>query len=249
MCSVHAKERERQGDLFVYDLTLTSSDGTILERWDGLRLKKVEELDTAGPWRPSLFGAYLERRVQENLPEHRLTVLLRRDSGSDPKARTASALREALGGDLSIHYRPDGKPQLSTDTAVSAAHAEGWTLAVAGGPQEGLLGCDLESVENRPLSLWRNLIGPQRFVLAEMLSREASEDIQHAATRVWCVTECLKKAGCAPDALLTYEGREADGWIRLRSGRLRVLSHVATLEGMNRPITLAILVSSHETSL
>ena len=142
------------------------------------RLKKIEDIDTDEPWPPPLLSAYLERRIQEVLPVSSLTIHLFESAGAedDRRARTEAALRQGLEKDFSIHYRPDGKPLVSTGEAISVAHAENWTLVVTHGSEKDPLGCDLEAVEERPLSLWRDLLGPERLPLAQMLSREARED-------------------------------------------------------------------------
>ena len=65
---------------------------------------------------------------------------------------------------------------------MSASHCGDLTMAVAG---HSPVGCDLELVVTRPPEIWRDMLGVERFKLAEVISREAQETLDVAATRVW----------------------------------------------------------------
>ncbi len=187
--SVHAKEQYRDGDLFVYDLSIVAHDGTCLERWEGLRLKKVEAIAHSGPWSEALLGPYLERRLQELVSGSHVSVSLLHRNGHDRRTAGDLAVQDALGGDeetISIHRRPDGKPQLNGDRSVSISHGERLTMAVAG---SGALGCDVEAVRARPEQSWRDLLGRERFELCCLIGKQSGEDLDTAATRVWTACE------------------------------------------------------------
>ena len=203
---LHARERFRDGDLFVYDLKLLGEDGSVLEQWDGLRLRKVETLARKAPWREALLGPYLERRLEELVPQAQVSVTVV-NGGSE------AALQQLLGDHVRVHHRPDGKPEVGGGLNVSTAHAGELTLAVAGSP-----GCDLELVAARP---WRDLLAQERFALAEQLA----EDFDTAATRVWTAMECLKKAGVPGDAPLVLNATKPDGWIMLSSGSRTIATY------------------------
>ncbi len=61
---LHARERSRDNDTYVYDLDVYEQAGGLLEQWLGLRLQAVRKLDGSGPWLPVLLGPYLERNVE-----------------------------------------------------------------------------------------------------------------------------------------------------------------------------------------
>jgi enediyne polyketide synthase len=204
---LHARETKREGDTFYYDLELLGEDGSVLEQWDGLCLRKVADISRRKPWAPALLAAHVERRLEELVPGAPVSVVLERGAtGND-------AIAQALGGPATLLRRADGKPEVADGRAVSAAHAGDLTLAVAA-PQA--VGCDLETVTCRDAEVWRSLLGTERFRLAKVLA--AKEDFATAATRVWCAVECLKKAGAMSDAPLGFVSAADDGWTVLSSG-------------------------------
>lgn len=213
---LHARERFHDGDTFCYDLELLGEDGSVLEQWEGLRLRKVETLSRQTPWPEALLGPYLERSLEELVPQSKVSVALL-------NADSETALRHLLGDDVRVHRRSDGKPEVNHDI-VSTAHAGELTLAVTGSS-----GCDLETVAPRP---WRDLLGPGRFTLAQQLG----EEIDIAATRVWTALECLKKAG-ATDAAIVFKEVRSDDWMLFASGTRTIATCL-----VNERLVAAILV-------
>ena len=147
-------------------------------------------------------------------------------------------------------HRPDGKPEADAGQ-VSVSHAGSLMLAVV---RNGRVGCDLEPVASRPEEVWRGLLGPDRFRLAELIARERGESRDAAATRVWAAAESLAKAGVPHGAPLTLEsgGNDdsgagaGDGWLVLRSGALRIGSLLAPVRELAGPAALAVLVDPGE---
>ena len=237
---VHARERSREDDIFTYDVNVTSANGHLLERWEGLRLKVVAGTAIQGPWVEPLLGPYIERRVGELIPSSLTSVVVERDASTDRRSRSDKAIQRALGTpSVPIQRRPDGKPEIEADSDVSAAHAGDLTLAVTG---PGPIGCDIEPVVARPASVWQDLLGKERFMLTEVIAQEASEDGDTAATRVWAASECLKKAGAMVNAPLMLVSSTADGWVLLAAGALVTATFVAPVRGIQEPVVLAVLV-------
>ncbi|HSS52270.1 MAG TPA: SDR family NAD(P)-dependent oxidoreductase, partial [Thermoanaerobaculia bacterium] len=195
-----ARERSRHGDDFVYDLELVDAEGRLRERWEGLRLKAVDRIAPPASWTAALLGPHVERRLQEILPGSGVRVSL------SPNGREGSrnAVFNLMGAGESRH-RPDGKPE-AAGGEVSVSHAGSLLLAVARDARhgrDGRIGCDLEPVAARPEEVWRGLLGPDRFALAELIARERGESRDAAATRVWAAAESLAKAGVPHGAPLT----------------------------------------------
>jgi enediyne polyketide synthase len=111
-------------------------------------------------------------------------------------------------------------------------------MAVAG---RSPVGCDLELVMPRPPEIWRDLLGVERFTLAEVISRETQETLDMAATRVWTSIECLKKAGAGMAAPLVFAGAAPNGWILLASAGLKIASCVITRKGEKEDLAIAVL--------
>jgi enediyne polyketide synthase len=242
---VRARERSREGDTFVYDVDVADAGGCVHERWQGLQLRLVSGTALGGPWPAPLLGPYLERRLQELLPGAAVTVAVERDPDADRRARSDLAIQRALGEAVPIRRRPDGKPEVADGRAVSAAHAADLTLAVAG---PGPIGCDVEPVVARPAGVWQDLLGAERFGLADVMAREAGEALDVAATRVWAASECLRKAGAAMNAPLVLAAAHADGWVWLSAGALIVVTFVAEVLAVRNRLVLAVLVRRGDAS-
>ena len=289
-----ARERHRDGDTFVYDLDILAADGTLRERWQGLRLRAVDRTRLPAAWSAPLLGPYLERRLQELFPDANLHVALeareaprisagtapaaggrapRPDSAAiveslvaaNPMAASATDHAAIAAGPISsgetaatagfqaamsrigpptppprLFHRPDGRPEIPDGPQVSVAHATNLVLAVAGNGTGDPIGCDLESVVQRTPETWRDLLGAERFALAQLIAGQPGELPAGAATRIWTAAESLHKAGSAAGAPLLLEASLDDGWLLLRSGNLRIASFATNLRELGGPCALAI---------
>ncbi len=240
---VRARERanEAEADTVVFDVVVTDSDGGVQEEWQGLRLKMMNGTTFTGPWSPPVLGPYLERRLRDLWPGSALSIIVQRDLDRDRRSRSNLAIRRALGEMVSVQRRLDGKPEVVGDRVVSVAHTADLTLAVAASKEDGPIGCDLEPVVARSASEWQDLLGQERFKLAEVVTKAANEGQDIAATRVWAAGECLKKAGAAIDTPLTLASVNGDGWILLAAGSLITATLATQVQDSPDPLVLAVL--------
>jgi enediyne polyketide synthase len=245
---LHALERSRDGDTYLYDLDVRTSDGALVERWEGLRLQAVRKQDGTGPWLPELLGPYLERRIPEVLPASVSCAVL--SDGDQPahgraarREQTGKALSWALGRSTAVHYRPDGKPEVA-GREVSSSHTAGLTFAVA--RSDGPVGCDVELAATRSEQDWAELLGREPFALAKLLSRERNEELSLAATRVWGAVECLRKVGRARIEPITVGEPRTDRWVVLRSGTARIATFPTTVGDVKEPVVFTILTEGGE---
>ena len=165
-----------------------------------------------------------------------------RNGGKDGRQHRDHAVGTVWGPSAPRRRRCDGKPEVAGPgvPAVSASHTGDLTLAVAGcGP----IGCDVEPVTVRALSVWRDLLGPERFALVERISVQSGEELNTAATRVWSAGECLKKAGKASGAPLVLAESTPDGWVLLQSGDLLTATYVASIRNMPDELVVSVLGS------
>jgi enediyne polyketide synthase len=227
----------REGPVFTYDIEVTASNGDLRERWEGLRLRVVGDAPTQDAWATPLLGPYAERRVRELIPGSAVAVAVERDPGAERRSQSDRAIQRALREKVTVRRRPDGRPEVG-EANVSAAHCGDLTVAVAGSAP---LGCDVEAVKVRPDPVWRDLLGPKRLSLAELVANEACEEKAIAATRVWAASECLRKAGTPVDAPLVLASSAAEGWVLLSSGPLVTATFVAPVRGAQNKIVLAFL--------
>ena len=239
---IRAKERLRDGDDFVYDVEVTDVHGEVIERWDGLRLRAVEMMASREAWPDALLGPYLERRLEEladaDVP---VKVALERGLREERPAGSDAVIQQALGKTACIWRRPDGKPVFLGEGDISAGHANDFTLAVAGA---GGVACDLEEVAARTDDVWLDLLGEEKFKLAERIAREQVESMDTAATRLWTAMECMKKIGQPPISPLVLELNITDGWTLLRSGTIIIPTCVASVRGMKSPLGVAVALKS-----
>jgi enediyne polyketide synthase len=237
-CRVRAKERLRDGNLFVYDLEIRDQDGEPLEAWEGLRLRIAGPAERNGRWVLPLLATYLERRLQEHLPERGLRLALLRTDVAIRRSRSDRAIQDAVGRRVDIRERPDGKPEVGLGISVSASHAGDMTLAVAG---PGPVGCDMEPVISRPENVWEDILGSPRFRLSEFVAAETEEPLDVAATRIWAAAECLKKAGAPVTTPLTFAASHADRWVLLEAGHRAVATYVGDIRDVEEQMIFAFL--------
>ena len=117
---VQARERDAatEMDTLVFDVVVTGADGQVQEMWQGLRLKLMSGTTFSGSWSPPLLGPYLERRLQEHLPEAAVSVVVERNPDEDRRSRSNLAIQQALGEPALVQRRPDGKPEVVAQAGV-----------------------------------------------------------------------------------------------------------------------------------
>ncbi|HVF23216.1 MAG TPA: type I polyketide synthase, partial [Pyrinomonadaceae bacterium] len=242
---VSAQERERFPNGFVYDLELTDTEGRVRERWERLRLHAIGGTDFKGPWPEGLLTPYVERSLLALIPDASVSIAFERAPALDQAPGPASARRDrstrAMEGALGVSgilRRADGKPEACDGRNVSASHCGDLTMGVAG---HSTVGCDLELVVTRTPETWRDMLGVERFELAEIICRETQETLDVAATRVWTSVECLKKAGAGITAPLVFAGAAPNDWILLTSGELKIASGVVQRDGEKEDLAIALL--------
>ncbi|MFJ7219516.1 SDR family NAD(P)-dependent oxidoreductase [Amycolatopsis sp. NPDC098790] len=239
-----ARERSQDGDSYVYDLDVRNPDGTLVERWEGLKLRAVRKRDGAGPWVPSMLGSYVERACERLLGgTGTRSVVLEPDPAGRPaegiaerRAQTALAAGRALDGPVDIRYRPDGKPECD-GVSVTASHTSQLTLVVAGADR---LACDIETAVERTDEDWAGLLGEELLAVGQLLAADAGEPVTVANTRVWSALECVRKTGEMTQAL-TVRQVDADGWALLACGDARIATWSTTVNDRPDPVVFAVL--------
>ena len=231
---VRAREVSRSGPELTWDMAIVDGDGRVLERWDRLTLREIAPAAIADPWPEPLLANYVERRVNG------VRVALTK-GGGEPRELSARAIRRASGRPVELRHRPDGRPEAGRMT-VSAAHAAGLTLAVAG---DGRIACDLEAVRSKPVATWRDVVGPAHTALLS----ELEDDRDTAATRIWTAVECLQKVGVPAASPLTVSGTSADGWLTLACGDLSVATYVTRVRRVDTSLALAVLTGTGDAQL
>lgn len=218
-----AQETAADGREFTYDLVVRDYHDRLRERWQGLKLRRIEPIAHAH-WHPGLLVAYLQRRAEELLQGRRLRLSLTNaepalDEAANARGHLAGGANSGAGVGVRVLYRSDGRPERSDGHGLSAAHAGPLSLTCIG---DGPLACDLEPIAARGEAAWAELLGSEHLLLARTLAGQLGDGIDAAATRVWCALECLKKSGASSNAPLTLVATEPDGWALLASGAQRL---------------------------
>jgi len=234
---VHARERDHFANDFIYDVALIDNEGRLRECWERLHLRAISGADFKGPWPRGLLTPYVERTMWDLFPGVDLSVAFAHDQVLDRRERSTRAMEKTLGASAIIR-QVNGKPEAGNGRGVSASHSGDLTMAIAG---HAPIGCDLEPVVARAPTIWRDLLGIERFKLAEIISREAQESLDEAATRVWTSIECLKKAGAGLTAPLVFTKVKSNGWVLLSSGELKIASSVVRMKDEPENLAIALL--------
>jgi enediyne polyketide synthase len=236
---VYARERARHGDVFIYDVEVRTADGNVLERWSGLHLQRVEAIQPQKVWREALLGPYIERMINDFLPQASLRLTLRQYINLERQERSDQALSGLLSPAQAIHRRPDGKPGVMERPAlaVSATHHAQLTLTAVG---HETVACDVEAITGRSKRTWQDLLGQERYLLASVIATQAEEGLDAAATRVWSASECLKKAGVLINTPLLLDKLKADGWVILKAGNFAITTYITSIQGIDEQLVFAI---------
>jgi len=243
----HASERWQEGNTYCYDLELRTPEGAVREYWHSLRLQKVQDTKTQD-WPDPLVAAFLEWQVRRATPATCVFAAFERDGNMDRRRRSERAIKRALDAPCPVRWRADGKPEVDAPLAVSTAHSNGLTLAVAA-PER--VACDIEPICARSEEMWRDLLGPERWLLARLIANQAHEDLQTAATRVWTAMESLVKAEAprnGPLVLLTSSSVETNGGVSLAAPGMTITTTVVHFRDDPTPFAVAVLARSEACS-
>ena len=240
---IHARERLRDGDHFVYDLLIADSRGQVRERWQGLRLRAVTPIQTSSAWPTPLLAPYLERKLGELLPAARIRIAMSAGSEADQADRTQALARELFGPDAKILHRPDGKPELANTSGqqVSISHCGPLTLTVSANVT---IGCDLETAGCRDQACWQKLLGDESFALAQLMAEKSLTPLEITMAQVWTLKEALRKCGAAFGHSLRFESRTADGWTLLSSNDFQAATFHASMKGNHSPLAFAVVTGA-----
>ncbi|HEY6347986.1 MAG TPA: SDR family NAD(P)-dependent oxidoreductase [Candidatus Angelobacter sp.] len=242
--TVNAVERSRDGESFIYDVSIQDSQGHGCERWEGLHLRAVAPTAMPQSWPLPLLAPYLERKLSDFIPTAGAKVMLPLTSPLESGYDIADSVGQVAGPNAMLGHRPDGKPEVLGSTNghshISLAHSGPITLVVSA--NHGV-GCDLEPIAPREATMWKGLLGEEGFALAVMIAEKFSLALDIAATHVWTLKESLRKSGAALDQPLRVESASADHWILYSAGKFAVASFHTQLEELRAACAFGFAVS------
>jgi enediyne polyketide synthase len=240
--TMDARERSQDGDSYVYDIDVLDPSGRVVERWQGLKLRAVRKKDGSGPWVPAMLSGYLERSLERVLGGGR-AVVVEPDPGpgwpgapAERQAQIGIAAGRTLGRPVTVRFRADGTPELD-GAAIAAAQGAGVSLVVTG---SGPLGCDVRTVAHRSAQDWAALLGDGPLRVRDALTAEVGEHADVAGARVQAALACLRQAGVTISDLAVSRS-DADGWVVLSAGEVKVATWVTTLNHTPDSVVFAVL--------
>jgi len=222
---IHAVERLREGNDFLYDLWIQDSEGHTRERWEGLHLRAVAPIERTQPWPLPLLAPYLERKLGELLPEAGLRIRVVWGNEEERESEIQRMLRHLVCHEAILGHRPDGKPEIQgcnkSRQNVSLSHSAGLTLMTL---SDHALGCDIEQIVGHD---WQSLLGSDGLNHARMLK----PPLDSAATQVWTLRESLRKAGAGVD--LQIQSTPEKHWALHAAGEYAAATCCLQVEEMN----------------
>ena len=253
--TVKAVEQSHGDDQFVYDLWVHSSEGQLLEHWQGLTLQVIQAKPPQESWSAPLLPPYLERCLLEEQPQLAMAIALANDSGTNRQEMTNQLLHQLASTSEPITRRIDGKPDFINDQPVSASHCQDLTLAVlqrsspTTNGTKPQIACDIEQVTSSPLTPWGDLLGDAALQLARVVAEVTGEAFDIAATRIWSAKECLKKAGLPiQTSLALHSNQNSLVWLEShgvlpgeRSSCLEIATWAFRVHALADPVVVAIL--------
>jgi len=236
--TVHAVERARDRDDFIYDLTIADAAGKICEQWEGLHLRAVAPIGAPESWPLPLLAPFLERKLNEFFPAAALKVAF--DTVGEEPTNTDALLVRILGLGATLTHRSDGQPEVSgcPDARVSLSHSSQLTLIVSA---NCALGCDLEPVAARQPDLWSKLLGDEGFSLAELVAKKSNLPFNTSATIIWTLKESLRKSGASLDQSFRFE-TVSNNWLLFSAGDFSAAAVHLRINNQPSPFCVAFVV-------
>lgn len=234
---IRTQEVDRDPNSIVVDVQLLDEEGQVHTSWVGLRLGTVSGSVYAGPWTADLLGSVVTHTTEGIFgPGAGVLAGAIRDEGLSSSARRDLLVQRLFEG-AKLNKRPDGRPEVEGAGGISVSHDKDWTLVMKA---EGAVGCDLESVCERPESTWLQMLGNAHGVLAHSMAKSLGLGFDAAATLIWSCREALRKCEGGLRPHIEYAGESADGWLRFDSGDFVVAAALVALTGSSGSAALAV---------
>jgi enediyne polyketide synthase len=162
----HSIMKYENDDSYCYDLIITDTNYNILEIWNNIVFKKLEN-KKYDKWNKDLLCCYIKRNLSKN---------------SNIKIHFSCNDSKENG------YRSDGKPN-NYGLYTSRSYTKNLCFIVSDSHE---VSCDIECVSTENS---HKILNDQFHDLYEALVNTSSEDSNTLVTLVWSVIECIKKAG------------------------------------------------------
>ncbi|MPZ00560.1 MAG: SDR family NAD(P)-dependent oxidoreductase [Actinophytocola sp.] len=236
---VDAVETSHAHDDYTFDVVLSEPDGTVVARWQGLRLHATTPPQRKGTLPVGLVGPWLSRRLVEcGLHDHveLVTAPGRRKFGA------ATAVLQQLT-DVPAGHDLAGAPRIDGSHASASYAHNTLLLGVADDP----VGVDWESVPATPAHAGAVPCDAADHPVAELLADKLGEEPTLARLRVWTAREALSKLGYGQGEPLRIDRITEDGLTILRAGADHVVTaKVHTTDDRGAQVKIAAVACPRE---
>ncbi|MGB8194910.1 MAG: hypothetical protein WCF67_23445, partial [Chitinophagaceae bacterium] len=89
---------------------------------------------------------------------------------------------------------------------------------------------------------WFTLLGHEKNELIKYVRNETGEDISSVATRIWCVTECARKAGLPYDSALVFDHADEKDTVYFSAGECVIMTYKCRITNNIDPMVFAVLL-------
>lgn len=218
---INATEKEQTGNDYIYDINVYTSEGELIQRWESVCFKA------------------LSRKRQPELPIELVKVILQRkvDALTGRPGR-ASAFLNTPSPYEKVIKRTDGSP-IDISHFVTKSDSGQHTLMMR---SENMIRCDIEKVVQKPDNTWFTLLGHEKNELIKYVRNETREDLSSVATRIWCVTECIRKAGLPYDSALVFDHADENNTVYFGAGEYVIMTYKCRIANNIDPMVFAVLL-------
>jgi len=218
---IDANEKEQTGNDYIYDINVYTGDGELIQRWESVCFKAL-----SGKRQPQLSIELVKVILQRKV-----------DALTGGRRRTSTFLNTPPAYEKIIK-RTDGKP-IDIPHFITKSKSDRHTLVIR---SDDMVACDIEKVVQKSDNTWSALLGYEKNELIKYVCNVTGEDISSAATRVWCVSECVRKAGLPHDSALVFEHADEKGTVHFGSGEYVILTYKCSIRNDVEPIVFAVLI-------
>ncbi|TQV86162.1 SDR family NAD(P)-dependent oxidoreductase [Exilibacterium tricleocarpae] len=207
-----ATEGEVSSNFIEFNIEIYNEQNQICERWQGLRLRRIEAILHPDTLLWSLANAYFTREARRLFQTYDIDVALVK---GDDKARRKNLLLGTLNIDRATLVYEHRKPRLTDRREISFSHCQDYSLACV---SSVAVGCDLELFcRNRFTRDLREALPVWARKMVTLLESDFAVDTDHAVFMVWCCFEAVLKVRDKKDGVDFSVCKRAKNFYELNS--------------------------------
>ena len=218
---IEADEILKKGNIYIYNILIKNEHNEVLEYWDEVTFK------------------VLDNQKESKLSKELLNIIIQRRTDEMTGHSTHVNLYSNGTDNINILRRYDRKP-LMKNGFISRSNLDGLSIQVSSNVK---LGCDIEKVILHEENKWQNLLGVDKFNLAQYVSKSTGENLSLSATRVWGILESLKKADISLFHKILFEKEFTPNYHQYKiSDNVSIISYSYNSKEINDTVVYTLLL-------